>query len=106
MAKTVGIAVGCAGAYIILVVGLMIYCKGRRARQAKNKLGKFSNGDHQWGFKLGGPSFQRHVWIRRDLEILCGYYLTMLYILSCEAPWFKNIKTYFLLQFSMAKKFL
>ena len=38
MAKTVGIAVGCAGAYIILVVGLMIYCKGRRARQAKNKL--------------------------------------------------------------------
>ncbi|XP_028395925.1 inactive tyrosine-protein kinase 7-like isoform X2 [Dendronephthya gigantea] len=38
MGKTVGIAVGCAGAYIILVVGLMIYCKGRRARQAKNKL--------------------------------------------------------------------
>ena len=41
MGKTVGIAVGCAGAYIILVVGLMIYCKGRRARQAKNKLSKF-----------------------------------------------------------------
>ena len=41
MGKTVGIAVGCAGAYIILVVGLMIYCKGRRARQVKNKLSKF-----------------------------------------------------------------
>ena len=41
MAQTIGIAVGCAGAYIILVVGLMIYCKGRRARQAKNKLSKF-----------------------------------------------------------------
>lgn len=41
MGKTVGIAVGCAGAYIILVVGLMIYCKGRRARQAKNKLRKY-----------------------------------------------------------------
>ena len=56
MAKTVGIAVGCAGAYIILVVGLMIYCKGRRARQAKNKLGKFSNGDHQWELKLWGEA--------------------------------------------------
>ena len=42
MGKTVGIAVGCAGAYIILVVGLMIYCKGRRARQNKNKLCMFS----------------------------------------------------------------
>ena len=42
MGKTVGIAVGCAGAYIILVVGLMIYCKGRRARQSKKKLSKSS----------------------------------------------------------------
>lgn len=35
MGRTIGIAVGCAAAYIVLVVGLMIYCKGRRARQAK-----------------------------------------------------------------------
>ena len=35
MGKTIGIAVGCAAAYIVLVVGLMIYCKGRRARQNK-----------------------------------------------------------------------
>ena len=41
MGQTVGIAVGCAAAYIILVVGLMIYCKGRRARLAKKKLRKY-----------------------------------------------------------------
>lgn len=35
MGRTIGIAVGCAAAYIVLVVGLMIYCKGRRARQNK-----------------------------------------------------------------------
>ena len=35
MARTIGIAVGCAAAYIVLVVGLMIYCKGRRAKQSK-----------------------------------------------------------------------
>ena len=28
---------GCAAAYIVLVVGLMIYCKGRRARQNKKE---------------------------------------------------------------------
>lgn len=32
MGRTVGIAVGCAGAYILLVIGLMIYCRSRRAR--------------------------------------------------------------------------
>lgn len=37
MGKTIGIAVGCAAAYIVLVVGLMIYCKGRRARQNKKE---------------------------------------------------------------------
>ncbi|XP_027036613.1 inactive tyrosine-protein kinase 7-like [Pocillopora damicornis] len=37
MARTIGIAVGCAAAYIVLVVGLMIYCKGRRARQNRKE---------------------------------------------------------------------
>ncbi|PFX20561.1 Inactive tyrosine-protein kinase 7 [Stylophora pistillata] len=37
MGRTIGIAVGCAAAYIVLVVGLMIYCKGRRARQNKKE---------------------------------------------------------------------
>ena len=37
MGRTIGIAVGCAAAYIVLVVGLMIYCKGRRARQSKKE---------------------------------------------------------------------
>lgn len=35
MARTVGIAVGCAGVYILLVIGLMIYCRARRARLLK-----------------------------------------------------------------------
>ena len=37
MGRTIGIAVGCAAAYIVLVVGLMIYCKSRRARQQKRE---------------------------------------------------------------------
>ena len=37
MGRTIGIAVGCAAAYIVLVVGLMIYCKGRRARQSRKE---------------------------------------------------------------------
>ena len=37
MGRTIGIAVGCAAAYIVLVVGLMIYCKGRRAKQSKKE---------------------------------------------------------------------
>ncbi|XP_014667914.1 PREDICTED: inactive tyrosine-protein kinase 7-like [Priapulus caudatus] len=35
MTKTIIIAVGCAAGYIILVVGLLIYCKVRRAKQRK-----------------------------------------------------------------------
>ncbi|XP_070578551.1 inactive tyrosine-protein kinase 7-like [Ptychodera flava] len=35
MMKTIGIAVGCAAAYIILVVGLMLYCKNRRRKQLR-----------------------------------------------------------------------
>lgn len=35
MMKTVAIAVGCAGVYILLVIGLMIYCRARRARLIK-----------------------------------------------------------------------
>jgi len=35
MGRTVGIAVGCAGVYILLVIGLMIYCRARRARLLK-----------------------------------------------------------------------
>lgn len=35
MGRTVGIAVGCAGVYILLVIGLMIYCRARRARLFK-----------------------------------------------------------------------
>lgn len=39
MDRTIGIAVGCAGLYIILVIGLMIYCRARRARLLKgNKI--------------------------------------------------------------------
>lgn len=38
MARTVGIAVGCAGVYILLVIGLMIYCRARRARLLKKGL--------------------------------------------------------------------
>ena len=37
MGRTVGIAVGCAGAYIVLVIGLMIYCRSRRSRMLKNQ---------------------------------------------------------------------
>eukprot|EP00794_Sanderia_malayensis_P020616 gene20616-22651_t len=37
MGRTVGIAVGCAGAYIVLVIGLMIYCRRRRARLLKKQ---------------------------------------------------------------------
>ena len=41
MGRTVGIAVGCAGAYIVLVIGLMIYCRSRRSRllQRQGKCG-------------------------------------------------------------------
>ncbi|XP_066926896.1 inactive tyrosine-protein kinase 7-like [Clytia hemisphaerica] len=35
MHRTIGIAVGCAGVYILLVIGLMIYCRARRARLLK-----------------------------------------------------------------------
>lgn len=35
MGRTIGIAVGCAGVYILLVIGLMIYCRARRARLIK-----------------------------------------------------------------------
>ena len=35
MGRTVGIAVGCAGVYILLVIGLMVYCRARRARLIK-----------------------------------------------------------------------
>ena len=41
MGRTVGIAVGCAGAYIVLVIGLMIYCRSRRSRMLKRQ-GKVS----------------------------------------------------------------
>ncbi|KAK3732021.1 hypothetical protein QZH41_006881 [Actinostola sp. cb2023] len=37
MGRTIAIAVGCAAAYIVLVVGLMIYCKRRRAKQQKKE---------------------------------------------------------------------
>ena len=42
MGRTIGIAIGCAAAYIVLVVGLMIYCKGRRAQHASKRDGKSS----------------------------------------------------------------
>lgn len=35
MHRTIGIAVGCAAIYILLVIGLMIYCRARRARLLK-----------------------------------------------------------------------
>lgn len=35
MTKTIIIAVGCAAGYLILVIGLLIYCKVRRAKQRK-----------------------------------------------------------------------
>ena len=41
MGRTIGIAIGCAAAYIVLVVGLMIYCKGRRAKHANKKDGRW-----------------------------------------------------------------
>ncbi|XP_006817060.1 PTK7-like protein isoform X1 [Saccoglossus kowalevskii] len=40
MMKTVGIAVGCAVAYIVLVVGLMVYCKTRRKKQKRAALAR------------------------------------------------------------------
>jgi len=42
MGRTIAIAVGCAAAYIVLVVGLMIYCKRRRAKQQKREQCKYS----------------------------------------------------------------
>lgn len=41
MGRTIAIAVGCAAAYIVLVVGLMIYCKRRRAKQQKREQCKY-----------------------------------------------------------------
>jgi len=38
MHRTIGIAVGCAGVYILLVIGLMIYCRARRARLLKGMI--------------------------------------------------------------------
>ena len=35
MGQTVGIAVGCACVYIVLVIVLMIYCRARRAKLLK-----------------------------------------------------------------------
>ncbi|XP_077999317.1 inactive tyrosine-protein kinase 7-like isoform X2 [Glandiceps talaboti] len=45
MMKTVGIAVGCALAYIILVVGLMVYCKNRRRKMLRQASTRKENGE-------------------------------------------------------------
>lgn len=87
MGRTIGIAVGCAAAYIVLVVGLMIYCKGRRARQSKKEeimspeCENLNNGDieHQGGdpndmtmnpVYKSQPSYDKMEFPRHDLEAL------------------------------------
>ena len=38
MTRTIAIAVGCAAAYIILVVGLMLWCRQRRRRNRRKMM--------------------------------------------------------------------